>query len=244
MKINQDIHTLRNAELDLGKVGDSLNPTYNKFCQSSLKIAIQKGGELTKPSLEIFRNMFGYKFQEPADRELATFEGDGDIAIVWSRNKSIHKLVSQGAVDMAIVGSDQLIERGRSNSIITIKTYEDVAQWPLVLAVVDSSLTSIMQIKTIVTQYPKSARLTLGKVGLKPKIITVEGGAEIYAYLQLNNNKIDAVVDISVTGRTLKQNNMRRLDPHLAVYYPVLICNKNAEPSLRKRFPDVFSKNK
>lgn len=239
MKINQDILLLRNKKLGSDQSVVGPNPTYDKFRLSSLKIAIQRRGELTKPSLAILKKMFGYMFQEPADRELVTFEGDGDITIVWSRNKSIYKLVSQGAVDLAIVGSDQLVERGCGKSVITIKTFEDVAQWPLVLAIANPQISKLYQIKTIATQYPNSVSKILKKLGIKASIINVEGGTEAYAYLKINNISVDAVIDISVTGETMKQNDLIKVQPNLATYYPVLIANHKSFQKIKTRFPNL-----
>ncbi len=203
------------------------------FAQCSIKIAVQKDGELTTTSLKILKELFHINFSAPTDRQLITIEDNGNIGIIWAKNKSICKLVKNEAVDIAILGSDQLLENTSStDGILQIESFEHIVQWPLVLAVGGNQPRSLHDIKTIATQFPITTKKVMDDLGINAEIIRSEGSTEAYVYLSFAGKRVDAITDISVTGNTLMKNNLTKWGPALFNFYPILISNPKGKIKL------------
>lgn len=221
---------------DFPRIENSTKSNSDLFDQCSIRIAVQKDGELTTTSLKILKELFQINFSAPTDRQLITIEDDGNIGIIWAKNKSICELVKNEAVDIAILGSDQLLENASSSDgIIQIESFEHIVQWPLVLAVGSSQPKSINDIKTIATQFPITTKKILDDLGVNAEIIRSEGSTEAYVYLNFAGKRIDAITDISVTGNTLKKNNLTKWGPALFNFYPVLIANPKGKDKFTKK---------
>jgi len=199
---------------------------FEQFKRTKTKIAIQKDGELTDISRTILASAFDIVVpaKDPKDRRLVAVSEDGEYGFVYARNKGICELVANGAVDMAVVGTDRLIEDQAEDRVDIVASYKDAYSWPLVLATpMDRGIEEPRQIRRIATQYPVITRRYFESLGVADvDIIPTVGGTELYPYLDYNG-PIDAVVDMSVSGQSLAAHNLTPWTPTIGDVYPVLI---------------------
>lgn len=206
-----------------------------RFRQSRVKIAIQKDGELTDISRLIYSERFGIEVEpiETGSRTLVSVSDDGEFGFLYARNKDICNLVAAGAVDQAIVGIDRLIEDEDIDLVEVADEFREYGMWSLVLATpIDSETVSIDQIRRVATKYPVITKAYLESLKIQnTEIISVTGGSEIYPYLDYRNGNIDAIVDLKVTGASLRENSLIDWDPPIGEVFPVLI-RKKTEPRI------------
>lgn len=210
-------NTLNNAEL------------LERFRQTKTKIAIQKDGELTDISREILANAYNIVVpaKDPKSRSLVSVSDDGEVGFVYARNKSICGLVAKGAVSLAVVGTDRLIEDQVEDAVDIVASYRDSYAWQLVLATpAGSDIQKPEQIRRIATQYPVITQRYFASLGVEDvDIVSTVGGTELYPYLDYDG-PIDAVVDMSVTGNSLYAHNLTPWTPSIGEVYPVLIQSR------------------
>ncbi|MGF7229649.1 MAG: ATP phosphoribosyltransferase [Candidatus Saccharibacteria bacterium] len=199
---------------------------FEQFKRTKTKIAIQKDGELTDVSRAILADVFDIVVpaKDPKDRRLVSVSEDGEYGFVYARNKGICELVANGAVDLAVVGTDRLIEDQAEDRVDIVASYKDAYSWPLVLATpIGSGIETPQQIRRIATQYPVITQRYFETMGIEEiDIIQTVGGTELYPYLDYNG-PIDAVVDMSVSGQSLAAHNLTPWTPIIGDVYPVLI---------------------
>ncbi len=173
---------------------------------------IQKDGELTQITKNIYAQEFNLKIGKFKKQLVIK---SNKYTLVWTRNKSLIPLLLSGAINYAVVGTDHLIEQEAENRVKIIKKYTKI-QWPLYLA----AKTKNTAIISLATQYPKIAR----KYFPNTKIIATNGGTEAYPYLTINGQKIDAILDMSITGKSFQENKLVKIKKICSVY-PVLVTN-------------------
>jgi len=200
------------------------DPIIQKFRTTSFKIAVQKNGELTDLSHLIISHLLHNQFTSHNNsKRLISVSDKGDIGIFWAKNKSMFQLVADGFVDAAVLGNDQILEENENQNVVIINNLKKVANWPIVIATpIDSHIKKMSQIQSIATQYPNISRRFFTKRHLPIKIIPFKGSCEGSVYL---SPKINAVVDIAVTGMTLRDNGLRRWLNPITYVYPVIIAN-------------------
>ncbi len=173
---------------------------------------IQKDGELTQITKNIYAQEFNLKIGKFKKQLVIK---SNKYTLVWTRNKSLIPLLLSGAINYAVVGTDHLIEQEAENKVKIMKKYKKI-QWPLYLAATNKNTV----INTVATQYPKLA----GKYLKNTKIIPTFGGTEAYPYLAINGQKIDAILDMSITGKSFQENKLIKIKKICSVY-PVLVTN-------------------
>ncbi len=187
---------------------------------NNLKIAIQKNGKLFAGSESLLRD-WGLEFT--LTKKILNPCNNCQLDIVLLRDDDIPEYVKQGWTDFGIVGEDVLYEQ---NKPITIVKKLNFGQCSLVLAVPkNSKIKSLndLQNKRLATSYPNLTKKFLKKNNLNAEIITLSGSIEIAPALGL----ADAVIDITQTGQTLKENNLTILAT-LLNSQAVLIKNKQS----------------
>jgi ATP phosphoribosyltransferase len=202
-----------------------------RFQATKMKIAVQKDGALTGISREILRDTCGISVPPaPEGRVPVGVSEDGEIGFIYARNKSICDLITEGAADIAVVGTDRLIEDGAEERVDIIASYRDRFAWSLVLATpADSSITRPEELSKVATQYPTITARYFENIGLTDIEITrTTGGTELYPYLEHGSRPIDAVVDLTATGESLAAHNMVPWTPAIGQIYPVLIQKRQS----------------
>jgi len=201
-----------------------------RFREAPFKIAIQKDGELTGISKQIIADELGIllPFRDPKERRLLDVSNDGNVGFMYTRNKDICRLVASGAVDLAIVGFDRIIEDDVTEKVFQLNEYIAYS-WPLVIATSQQSgISKLDQIKNVATQYPKITEQFFAYQGQNVNIIESAGGTEVYPYITYNGNTIDAIIDLSVTGASLHANGLIRWDPPILSISPIMIIHPNS----------------
>lgn len=198
-----------------------------QFQQTKTKIAIQKDGELTDISRGLFKETLNIDVPErnSNDRQLMSVSEDGQYGFVYARNKNIGQLVANGAVDLAILGTDRLVEDEVEDRVEIIASYQDRYSWNVLLATPSNrNITNVTEIRRVATQYPITARRYFSSLAMEDvEIVTTAGGTELYPYFDFGNIAIDAIIDLSVSGNSMAAHNLAPWSPAVEEVYPVLI---------------------
>ncbi len=185
----------------------------------NLKLAIQKNGRLTDETISFLRSS-GLEFESFSQRLFSTCN-NFPLEILYLRVNDIADYVSSGAVDLGIIGENIFLEkRPKAKKILKLK----FGFCSLVIAVKnDSNIISIKNLnnKIIATTYPKTTKNFLKRNNITSNIVCLNGSVEIAPALGV----AEAIVDLTSTGATLAQNNLRILTK---IYdsEAVLIANK------------------
>lgn len=216
----------------------------DRFGSSTFKVCLQREGHTLQIASKILRK--GLKTPIPLynqkTRLFLKLINDGDIGIAYVKDRMVCEIIHSGFVDLGITGSDRIIEGGFGKKVKILK-YIDQISWPLVLAVPSSSkIRKLSEIRSIATQYPKIVKNFLKSKGMakKTKVIQVVGSTEAMPYGKWLGKKVDAIVDISITGRSLKTNLLIPLGKPITIFHPAIIANKRSLKQKKKT--DYFSR--
>lgn len=202
---------------------------FERFRMAATKIAIQKDGELTDISRSILLDSYDIAVPPtPKSRQLISVSEDGEYGFLHARNKGICNLVANGAVDMAVVGTDRLVEDGVEDQVDIVASYKDRGLWSLVLATPsERSFSSPGQIQRVATQYPVIARRFFDSIKREDvEIVSTVGSTEVYPYIDYDGAPVDGVIDLTATGGSLAAHNLTPWAPAIGSVYPVLIQKK------------------
>jgi ATP phosphoribosyltransferase len=197
-----------------------------RFRATKTKIAVQKDGALTDIARSILLETYDLAVPpSPKGRISVSVSEDGEVGFIYARNKAICDLVAEGAADMAIVGTDRLIEDAAEDKVDIVASYRDRFSWSLVLATpAMRSFSDVQDITTVATQYPIITKRYFESIQRADiEIINTTGGTELYPYLEYGDQPIDAVVDLTSTGESLAAHDIVPWTPAIGEVYPVLI---------------------
>src|SRR3989344_2256142 len=124
------------------------------------------------------------------------------------RPQDIPWVIAEGHADLGFTGNDLIAESESGNNVVILRKYPlsrgGGSGTNTVLAVPnDSPITAVSQLTAeheVVTEYPDFTRRWCDARQLKPKIRRCYGSAESFKGIA------DAIVDISETGRSLREN--------------------------------------
>lgn len=152
---------------------------------------------------------------------------DDELEIRFIRAQEVSRYVEHGNLDAGITGHDWVVENGSKvhevGEFIFSKATRQPARW--VLAVPENSpVKSVkdLQGKRIATEVVNITRRYLRKNKVKAEVEFSWGATEVKAH-----EMVDAVVDITETGSSLRANKLRIVDTIL-VSTPRLIANRDA----------------
>jgi ATP phosphoribosyltransferase len=180
-----------------------------------IKLAVQKSGRLTDPSLELLKNC-GLKISRGRDQLLA-FGENMPLDVLFLRDDDIPDLVQEDVADLGLVGRNvleekrlELIARGHPPSFTELRTL-DYGRCRLSLAIPEGfsyegprSLAG----KRIATTYPYVLERYLRERNVTADIVTLSGAVEIAPRL----GRADLICDLVSTGSTLQANHLREVD--------------------------------
>jgi len=188
--------------------------------EKKLKLALPKGS-LQKTTFELFEKA-GWRINIGA-RELFPGIDDPELEAVLLRAQEIAGYVERGVFDCGITGKDWVIEQGAKVTEICPLTYSKTGFRPVrwVVAVPENS--PIKKPRDLNGKRIATEAVNLTKKYLKEKSIKAEvefswGATEAKAML------VDAIVEVTETGSSLKANNLRIVDT-VMWSEPVLIAN-------------------
>jgi ATP phosphoribosyltransferase len=141
-----------------------------------------------------------------------------DIGVVTMRPSDVPTYVEAGAADIGVTGKDVLLEQlahlpgergrdvyelmdlgfGRCTMILASKADADPDH--------DPALESLRRlgVMRVATKYPRIAARYLEETGRQGEIVEVKGSVELAPLTGM----VDAIVDLTATGTTLRENNL------------------------------------
>jgi ATP phosphoribosyltransferase len=134
-----------------------------------------------------------------------------DAGIVTMRPSDVPTYVEHGAADLGIVGKDVLTEQserdvyelldlgfGGCRMIVAAREGEDALEAPL---------RRLGRVR-IATKYPRTAERYFASTGRHAEIVEVKGSVELAPLTGM----VDAIVDLTQTGSTLRENRLVELE--------------------------------
>ncbi|MYB22363.1 MAG: ATP phosphoribosyltransferase [Chloroflexi bacterium] len=197
-----------------------------------LRLGMPKGS-LEAPTLDLFRRAgFGVTV---SSRSYFPEIDDDQISCTMFRAQEMARYVEDGVVDVGITGHDWVIETGADVVEVAEMTYSKATSRPArwVLAVpAESSVQELEQLEggVIATELVRTTREFFAARGIDVRVEFSWGATEVKARI------IDAIVDVTETGSSLRANNLRVIAEVLEST-PRLIANKEAwsDPGRREK---------
>ena len=171
-----------------------------------LHIAVQKSGRLHDESLKLL-NDCGISIDNGKD-QLKAVARNFPLEIFYLRNGDIPQYILDGVVDIAIIGENLLIEKGKE---ITIKEKLGFSKCRVSIAIPkDDAYKGIESLtgKKIATSYPNTVEGFLAEKGIDAELHIINGSVEIAPNIGLS----DAICDIVSSGSTLFKNNLKEVE--------------------------------
>ena len=170
-----------------------------------LKLGLPKGS-LETPTLELFRRA-GFQISTNSRSYFPEIDDD-EISCTMFRAQEMARYVEDGVVDCGITGHDWVRETGVDVVEIAELRYSRATSRPArwVLAVpAESGVTEIEQLAggVVATELVRTTREFFAARGVEVRVEFSWGATEVKARI------IDAIVDITETGSSLRANNLR-----------------------------------
>lgn len=170
-----------------------------------LKLGLPKGS-LETPTLELFRRA-GFQVSTNSRSYFPEIDDD-EISCTMFRAQEMARYVEDGVVDCGITGHDWVRETGVDVVEIAELRYSRATSRPArwVLAVpAESGVTEIEQLAggVVATELVRTTREFFAARGVDVRVEFSWGATEVKARI------IDAIVDITETGSSLRANNLR-----------------------------------
>jgi ATP phosphoribosyltransferase len=195
-----------------------------------INLAIQKSGRLNKESISLLEKA-GIKFDNFKD-QLKVDCQNFPLNIYFLRNSDIPRYLSDGVVDIAIIGQN-LIQESELNidEIMNLNFSRCRVSIAIPLNMKYSGLKDLNNLK-IATSYPNTLKKFLSNNNLNCEIHKINGSVEISPNIGLS----DAVCDIVSTGNTLYKNNLKEV---LTIFdSQAVLCNSNNFDLTKKKILD------
>ena len=199
-----------------------------------LSLVLPKGS-LERATLELF-DAADLTVRRSSDREYHASIDDPRIDRVrFLRPQEIPSYIERGLFDLGITGRDWITETGAEVASLGELKYSKATTDPIrvVLAVPDGapwqSVTDLPEGVRISTELPAMTSRYLEANGVKAMVIPSHGATEAKV-----PDIVDAIVDLTETGSSLRRNGLRILDT-LLTSYTELVANTDAYADAGKR---------
>ncbi len=182
-------------------------------------------GSLQEPTLDLFRKA-GYPIYVPS-RSYRPSVNDPELELRLLRAQEIGRYVDHGFLDCGITGRDWVKENGAVVEVICDLPYSKSTASPTRWVVVvpeDSPIRSVrdLQGKRIATEAVGLTRQYLAEKGVEAEVEFSWGATEVKV-----PELVDAIVDITETGSSLRANKLRIVDT-IMESFPQLIAQPAA----------------
>jgi len=196
-----------------------------------LKLGLPKGS-LQEATIQKMAKA-GYDVQV-STRSYVPYVDDVDLDIRLIRSQEISRYVEHGYLDAGITGHDWIVENGSDVHEVAEFTFSKATRQPArwVLAVPEHSpIRSVKDLKgkRIATEVVNLTKKYLKQHGVKAEVEFSWGATEMKAH-----ELVDAIVELTETGASLRANKLRIVDTLLAST-PRLIANRRAWQDTWKR---------
>ena len=169
-----------------------------------ISIAIPTG-VLLDGSLGLLRRVGATDLDSAAIGRRLLVERDG-LRLVLIKPSDVPAYVDHGSADLGIVGKDQLWEATGEHYELVDLGFGDCA---LIVAVPEAS--SLNGPETwpptmrVATKYPRATQAYMERLGQAVEVVPLHGSVELAPLVGL----VEAIVDLTGTGRTLRENRLR-----------------------------------
>jgi ATP phosphoribosyltransferase len=173
---------------------------------NTLKIAIQKSGRLNEDSIQILKDC-GISINNGNDQLKAT-ASNFPLEVLYLRNSDIPQYLIDGVVDVAIVGDNLLVEKGKN---IQVAEKLGFSKCKVSVAVPKNfQYNSVKDLEglRIATSYPTTVLDFFNSKNVTVDLHQISGSVEIAPNIGL----ADAIVDIVSSGSTLFKNNLKEVE--------------------------------
>jgi ATP phosphoribosyltransferase len=199
-----------------------------------LSLVLPKGS-LERATLELF-DAADLTVRRSSDRDYHASIDDPRIERVrFLRPQEIPSYIERGLFDLGITGRDWISETGAEVASLGELHYSKATSSPVrvVLAVPQNSpwqsVTDLPEGVRISTELPSLTSRYLAEHGVKAMVIPSHGATEAKV-----PDIVDAIVDLTETGSSLRRNGLRILDT-LLTSYTELVANTEAYADAAKR---------
>ena len=194
---------------------------------STLKIAIQKSGRLNEDSIQILKDC-GISINNGND-QLKAEASNFPLEVLYLRNSDIPQYLIDGVVDLAIVGDNLLVEKGKHIEVIQKLGFSKCKVSVAVPKTFEYNSIEDLAGLRVATSYPNTVTEYFGSFGLTVDIHQISGSVEIAPNIGL----ADAIVDIVSSGSTLFKNNLKEVEVILKSE-AVLAVSPKVSPEIQK----------
>ena len=170
-----------------------------------VRIAIQKSGRLNTDSLSLLKNC-GISIDNGKD-QLRAAARNFPVEVFFLRNGDIPQYLRDGVVDLAILGSNTLVEKGNDLEIIEHLGFSKCRVSIALPKEQEFSSIGDLYNKKIATSYPNTLKQYLDKNNIVADLHIINCSVEIAPNIGL----ADAVCDIVSSGSTLFKNNLKEV---------------------------------
>ena len=204
--------------------------------EGQLTFAVPRGA-LFEPTLDLLERLgFDVGTVRQNERRLLF----ADAGIVTMRPSDVPTYVEHGAADIGITGKDVLLEQperdvyelldlgfGRCRMVVAARAADDA---------MGESLRRLGTVR-VATKYPRIAAGHFAATGRQAEIVEVKGSVELAPLTGL----VDAIVDLTATGRTLSENRLEERE-EIAVSTARLIANPVAHKLKAPAIDDLLER--
>jgi ATP phosphoribosyltransferase len=203
-----------------------------------LSLVLPKGS-LEKATLDLF-DAADLTVRRSSDRDYHASIDDPRIARVrFLRPQEIPSYLERGLFDLGITGRDWITETEANIASLGELQYSKATSNPVrvVLAVPENapwrSVRDLPEGVRISTEFPAMTARYLAENGVKAMVVPSYGATEAKV-----PDIVDAIVDLTETGSSLRKNGLRILETILTSYTELVACNASYEDPEKKAAMD------
>ena len=183
--------------------------------EGRLKLAVQKSGRLTDPSLDLLARL-GLKLSRGKD-QLVGYGENLPLDVLFVRDDDIPDLVQEDVCDLGLVGLNVLeekrLELAAGRRLVRFEPVRtlDFGRCRLSLAVPEGATWEgipSLRGKRIATSYPFLLERYLRERDISAEIVRLHGAVEIAPRLK----RADLICDLVATGSALEANHLREVE--------------------------------
>jgi ATP phosphoribosyltransferase len=205
-----------------------------------LSLVLPKGS-LEKATLDIF-DAADLTVRRSSDRDYHASIDDPRIARVrFLRPQEIPSYLERGLFDLGITGRDWITETEADVASLGELQYSKATSNPVrvILAVQESapwkSVRDLPEGVRVSTEFPAMTARYLAENGVKAMVVPSYGATEAKV-----PDIVDAIVDLTETGSSLRKNGLRILETILTSYTELVACKASYEdPEKRAAMEDI-----
>jgi ATP phosphoribosyltransferase len=192
------------------KVEGLVSSMTDRLPESTLRVGMPSGS-MQQSTIELFGRA-GYKVSADSRSVFPKFDDD-KISAVFFRSQEISRYVVDGIIDCGLCGYDWIVENGNEKDVIEVceltysRATSNPARWVLCVPE-ESAVRKPEDLKdaVIATELVNTTRRYFAGKGVPVTVEFSWGTTEVKARL------LDAIVDLTESGSSIKANNLRVLD--------------------------------